>query len=81
MTDALDAVGAADPNRPSRSELIRRIVTEWLASKSINSDGDLRRGLRDHLADVVLLVGEAKPSPKRERVLLDLQRQIDELEI
>ena len=28
---ALDAAAAAEPDRPSRSELIRRIVTGWLA--------------------------------------------------
>ncbi len=30
VTAALDAAAAADPEKPSRSELIRRIVLGWL---------------------------------------------------
>lgn len=33
LTAALDAAAAADPDKPSRSELIRRIVVEWLKAK------------------------------------------------
>jgi hypothetical protein len=32
---ALDAASAAEPGTPSRSELIRRIVTEWLRAKGM----------------------------------------------
>lgn len=35
MTAALDAAAAAEPDKPSRSELIRRIVTEWLKAKGM----------------------------------------------
>lgn len=32
---ALDAAAAAEPDKPSRSELIRRIVTGWLKTKGM----------------------------------------------
>lgn len=32
---ALDAAAAAEPDKPSRSELIRRIVTDWLKAKGM----------------------------------------------
>lgn len=32
---ALDEAAAADPDKPSRSELIRRIVTDWLKAKGM----------------------------------------------
>ncbi|HMO28595.1 MAG TPA: ribbon-helix-helix protein, CopG family [Enterovirga sp.] len=35
MTAALDAAAAAEDDKPSRSELIRRIVTEWLKAKGM----------------------------------------------
>lgn len=31
----LDAAAAAEPDKPSRSELIRQIVTEWLKAKGM----------------------------------------------
>ena len=33
LAAALDVAAASDPDKPSRSELIRRIVTEWLKAK------------------------------------------------
>lgn len=33
LAAALDAAAAADPDKPTRSELIRRIVVEWLKAK------------------------------------------------
>lgn len=33
ITAALDTAAASDPDKPSRSELIRRIVVEWLQAK------------------------------------------------
>lgn len=32
---ALDVAAAAEPDQPSRSELIRRIVSEWLKTKGL----------------------------------------------
>ncbi len=33
LTAALDAAAAADSDKPSRSELMRRIVLEWLKGR------------------------------------------------
>lgn len=33
LTSALDAAAAAEKDTPSRSEMIRRIVTKWLRGK------------------------------------------------
>ena len=35
LTAALDAAAAAEPDKPSRSGLIRRIVTEWLHARDL----------------------------------------------
>lgn len=32
---ALDTAASVEPDQPSRSELIRRIVTEWLKAKGM----------------------------------------------
>jgi len=40
LTAALDTAAANDPGKPSRSELIRRIVVEWLQARGYLAKGE-----------------------------------------
>jgi hypothetical protein len=44
MSDALDAAAASEPDRPSRSELMRRIVAEWLETRGHLFKDEATRG-------------------------------------
>ena len=40
IRDALDVAGAAESDSPGRSEMIRRIVRDWLVAHGYLSSGD-----------------------------------------
>jgi hypothetical protein len=46
ILDALEAAAAAEPGRPSCSELMRRIMVEWLAERGYLRSSKSDQGIR-----------------------------------
>src|SRR5688572_27427573 len=67
ITAAIDAAASAEPDAPSRSEMIRRIVTDWLGTKGL-------------LASDGRPAPEPQPTPQeRARVARSDSKQVDRL--